>query len=118
MRFFSMQKRRPANGQWCVIREKRADGTTYIAGYKRQYFDDDRDFETVVDWAPFPRHVEHDPTGWKSIYRGDDLPTGNCDCLVCCEDVGRNYKAVHFAYFLDREQRFLARPDVLAFMVI
>ena len=115
MRFYDIDKKRPKNGQWCLIKEK--FGNEVDLSLWPQCYWDDCGFmyhPDVVAWAPMPDHISVNPDGWKSEYRGDELPSKSCWCLVC-DDKSRN---VFSAYFDVSKQRFLAYPDVVAFMIM
>lgn len=113
MRFFDISNKTPRNGQDCVIKERQ--GKRIEVFYHPQTWWDDSRFAchpNVVAWSPVPEHICHNPKGWLSEYRGDDLPTKSCACLVCTD----KNKIVKYAYFHDG--RFLGHPDVVAYMEI
>lgn len=115
MRFFDLNKKTPKNMQRCVIKEKYGKHIDIFGSSCLQIWWDDSRFmghPNVIAWAPVPEHITVNPKGWRSEYRGDDLPAQNCRCLVCTE----SSKSVRYAYF--HEGRFLAHPDVIAFMEI
>lgn len=119
MKFFDLQKSKPKNGQWCVVKEpiKTANGIVLYVFGQQQPFYDDAGFEghsNVKKWAPFPDHVSINPAGWKSEYRGDELPSKNCNCLVSWGDK----EIVSICYFDAKRQKFLGRENVIAFMEI
>ncbi len=118
MRFYDLRKRKPANGQYCVVKEPMVGRTELHVFHQPQFYYEDEGFgyhhPNVVSWAPVPEHVNRNRKGWKSVYWGDDLPDRDCECLVCSED----RRTVGYAYFLAAKQRFLACENVIAFMEI
>ncbi len=119
MQFHDLQKKLPKHGQRCVIKEK-LNNRVDIAGSAclQIWFDDSRFMchPNVVSWAPVPEHVNIDPVGWLSEYRGHDLPERSCSCLVSTE----SSKVVRYAYFHAELNKFLGflHGDVLAFIPI
>lgn len=122
MRFYDLKERKPKNSQWCIIKEPISTGTIHVFTHPQQYFDDEGFVchSRAAYWAPFPKHVGWDPTGWKSEYRGDELPKHNCECLICFDFKPSGYNTPYFAYFLAKENRFCVGPQdiVIAFMEI
>lgn len=115
MTFYQYDKKRPKNGQRCLIKEK-CGSTVDVMPFPQTYYDDCGFMchPRVVAWAALPDHISVNPTGWRSEYRGDDLPSRSCACVVC-DDQSR---MVSYAYFEASLQRFLGHPDVIAFMPI
>jgi len=115
MRFYDINKKTPQNAQQCVIKEKFGKGIGIAGSSCLQFWYDDSRFmchPNVVEWSPVPEHITINPKGWSSEYRGDDLPSRNCDCLVCTD----KNRLVKYAYFHDG--KFLGHPDVIAYMEI
>lgn len=116
MKFYDITKCKPHNGQWCFIRELDASGKRVLLLPVMQCWYDGEGFTghaRVVSWAPIPPHINVDPRGWLSPYRGDDLPDKDAECLVCIE----NRKTPFYAYFHLELDKFLGVPsgDVLAY---
>ena len=113
MRYYDYNKKRPKEGQWCIIKERLPHGI-HIEMYPQPYYAHwgFRNHPKVVSWAPKPKHICEDPKGWKSEFRGDELPAKSCWCLVCTD----KDRFVSHAYFDMSEQRFLGNPDVVAYM--
>ena len=116
MKFNNLSKTKPKSGQLCLIKEF-INGTQLNVFPQPQFYYDDTLFMAhprVKEWAPIPKHVSVSAEGWKSEYRGDELPNKSCSCLVCTEDS----KIVKYAYFSIFGQCFLGIKNVIAFMEI
>jgi len=112
MKFFDCDIKKPVDGQFCVIKQKSGNVIPYLYSY---YENSGFPYNlNITKWAPAPKHVLIDKSGWSSEYWGDELPKERCECLVCCEDS----KLVRYAYFLKEKDKFLGVSKVVAFMVI
>jgi len=119
MKFCDLQKKTPTHGQSCVIKERIGKRTEVFGSACMQTWWDDSRFmchPNVVAWAPVPEHVNINPNGWFSEFRGDDLPKRSCGCLVSTE----SSKSVKYAFYSADLGRFLGHglADVLAFIPI
>lgn len=115
MKFYDYDKKRPKEGQFCLIREKLPYGMNLLLWPQPYYnYCGFQNHPTVVSWAPVPEHICNNPKGWKSHYRGDDLPKKSGWYIVCTD----KSKIVSHAYFDVKVQRFLGNPDVVAYMPI
>lgn len=67
----------------CLVTVLRDNGNRYVTiGHV------DREWmvpRNTVAWMPMPQHVNRDPSGWYSPYRGDDDPEKSDRYLVCQE---------------------------------
>ena len=115
MKFRDLKKDPPPNGTWVLLRDKKG----HLNTQPQIYFDNESiryNSAGYVEYAALPEHITKDPTGWLSEFRGDDLPTKNTSCLVCTA----SRRMPFYAYFLEKEQRFLGVKDgdVIAFQLI
>ena len=88
MKFYNLQKTQPANMKRCVIKERIGKRYGVFGMSCLQTWRDDSHFAChpdVVAWSPVPEHVNVNPSGWLSEFRGDDLPSESCSCLVSTE---------------------------------
>ena len=108
--------RLPEHGQRCIIKEKISGGRIHIFNYPQIWYDDCGFMchQKVVAWKPVPEHVSINSAGWKSEYRGDDLPDNDCSCLICTE-----YSLIpQYSYYKKILGRFLGYENVIAFQVL
>lgn len=106
---------KPENGSWCIVKGLFKNKKEIMPSYFMCYWEEESAFAVhrITKWAPVPKHVCVDPTGWKSEYYGDELPNNSDWCLVCTE----KNKHVHFAWFDEKTQDFPEhKQQVIAFM--
>ncbi len=121
MKFYDIKQRQPTKGQWCIIKEKINNGKAVDVFQQPQQFFEETEFtghSGVVSWAPVPQHALENWRGWKSEYRGDDLPKKSCQCLVCFDN--NRMWDVRIAYYHTGLGRFvgLGQREVIAYMEI
>ena len=111
MKFRDLKKDPPPSGTWILLRDKKG----FLNTQPWQYYDELKN-SSYVEYAILPEHITKDPTGWLSEFRGDDLPAKNTPGLVCTA----SRRSPFYAYFLEKEQRFLGVKDgdVIAFQPI
>ena len=117
MRFYNIDKKLPQEGQWCLIKEKiRNRKDVHVSIWPQHYYEHCGFMchPDVIGWSPMPEHICHNNKGWKSEFRGDELPSKSCWCVVCAD----KNEIVSCAYFDAPKQRFLGYPNVVAFMSI
>ncbi len=123
MKFYSLIDRTPHDGDYCVIKEPltTSNERKMLSVFPQPQFYHQGDsgsgflyHPSVVQWALVPQHVKYKRAPWSSEYWGDDLPSRDCDCLVCTQ---RN-DIVRIARFDARRQQFLGHTDVIAFAII
>jgi hypothetical protein len=121
MKFFDLRTKKPKDGQLCIVKDqiKGRDGKPALNVFVHPQWFYGEGFlchPAAKMWAAFPDHVESNPIGWKSIYRGDDLPPRSCECVACFEDS----EIPKIVYFLAKDQRFVwcDKKEPIAFMEI
>ena len=71
-----------------------------------------------VAYMTLPGDILHDPTVWKSEYRGDNNPSKDMACVVQLQNFEGKFKIIE-SYYLVSRNRFLRIPDgweVIAWM--
>ena len=116
MKFFSIGTKHPNRGQECVFRKRPHYDKEFTYEYLHSWYDDERFGDGVFEWAPVPPHININPRGWKSEYRGDDPPDHNCGCLIC---TNKN-SLVYYASYNTDLCKFLGHKEgtVLGFIEI
>ena len=120
MKFHDLSKIKPQNGQLCLIKERGNTNQLLLFNYPQFWYDDVGFLahSGVIKWAPLPKHITINPKGWYSQYRGDEMPTRDCLCVVCVDN--KPWSASRMAYYKQDKDRFLGyqHGEVIAWMEI